>query len=94
MKNQHDTKNFHNPVHPQVAASIFYVDIKFNSPSIIWNTVYFKFIDKTIDNVRFIKPNGLTAIGEHPAAKYIIDQSNNEPSLIRNIKIMTSVTFI
>ena len=35
MKNQHEIKNFQHLVHPQQAASKFYVDIKFNGPSII-----------------------------------------------------------
>ena len=37
-----------------------------------------------MDNVRFIKLNSFSAIGEHATPKYFVDQSFNKPTLVRN----------
>ena len=50
----------------------FYVDIKFNNPSIIKNTAHVDSNDKNLDNVRFIKVNSMPAVGEHLTAKYYV----------------------
>ena len=86
MKSQLRIKNLPDPISIREAASKYYVDNKFNDPSIIKNTAHVDFNDKNLDNVRFIKLNGYPAIGEHATAKYYVDQIIDEPTLVRNNK--------
>ena len=45
------------------------------------------FIDKDLDNVRFMKLNSYPATSKQATAKYYVDQSINGSTLIRNDKI-------
>ena len=52
-----------------------YFDKKFDDPSIIKNTTHVDFIDKNLDNVRFIKVSSFPAIPEHLTAKIYVDNA-------------------
>ena len=75
------------PISIREATSKNYVDNLFNHPSIIKNTAHVDFIDKNLDNVRFVKVNSMPAVGEHLTAKYYVDiaisNSVDESSLLR-----------
>ena len=64
-----------------------YVDIKFNDPSIIKNTDHVDFIDKILDNVKWIRVNNYPTIPEHLTARVEVDNAIfdgvNEHSLLR-----------
>ena len=55
----------------------------FNNPSILGNNSHVDFLDKNLNDVRFIKSNSYPAKGEHAAAKKYVDQGFDEPTLIR-----------
>ena len=55
--------------------SKLYVDNKFNDHSLITNNAHVDFNDKNIDNVRFVKVNGMPAVREHLTPKYYVDQT-------------------
>ena len=67
----------------------FYVDNKFNEPSIIIikNTTHVDFNDENLDNVRFIEVNTFPAFPNHLTAKFFVDKaisySVDESSLLR-----------
>ena len=87
LKNQFRIKNVPDPISIREVCSKNYVDNLFNDPSIIKNTAHVDFNDKNLDNVRFVKVNSMTAIGEHLTAKYYVDNaisnSVDESSLLR-----------
>ena len=68
MKTQFKLKNLLQPTTIRKAASRLSVDFTFNNPSKIKNIAHVDFIDKNLDNVRFIKLNSYPVIGEHAAA--------------------------
>ena len=49
----------------------FYVDYKFDYPSIIKNNAHVDLNDKCLENVRFVKVNSMPAVGEHLSPKNI-----------------------
>ena len=64
----------------------FYVDYKFNDPSIMKNSAHVDFNEQDLDNVRLVKINSMLLVGEHLTAKYYVDNdlfySVNESSLL------------
>ena len=53
----------------------YYVDNKFNDPSIIKNTDDVDFNDKILNNVKWIKANSFPTIPEHLTAKIYVDNA-------------------
>ena len=86
LENQIRIKIFPDPTNFREAASKLVVKSKLNDPSITKNTTYFDFNDENFDNVGFIKLNSYSAIGEHATAKYCLDQSIDESTLVGKIK--------
>ena len=88
MENQFGIKSLPDPIGIREPASKLYVDNKFNDPPMIKNTAHVDFIDKNLDNVRFVKVSSSPAVAEHLTAKYYVDQavsnSVHETTLIRN----------
>ena len=87
MKIQHRIKNPWAPISFWKAVSEIDVDNLFNDPSWIKNTRYVDFIDKILDNFRFVETNSMLIVGGYLTAKYYVDQalssSVNEPNLVR-----------
>ena len=83
-KNSPDPNSISQPV------SKIYVDNKNNDRSICENTAHVDFKDGNLENVRFIKSNSYPAIGEHAIAKNYVDQSIDEPTMVKNIKYVDS----
>ena len=52
-----------------------YVDKKFDDPSIVKSTAHVDFIDKFLDNVRFVKVNSMPAVGRQLTAKFYVDHA-------------------
>ena len=88
IKNQFRVKNLTDPISIREPASKLYVDNKFNDPSVIKNNAHVDFIDKNLDNVRFVKVNSMSAVGDYLTGKYYVDNaisnSVDEPTLVRN----------
>ena len=84
MTNQFGITNLPEPIGIKELASKLYVDM--NNPSMTKNTAIVDFKDKNPENVRFAKLNSYPALSEYTATKYCVDQSINEPLLVRNIK--------
>ena len=59
----------------------YYVDSKFNDPSIIKNTDHVDFNDKNLDNVGWVKVNKWPAIEEHLTPNLYVD------NIIKDIKL-------
>ena len=60
-KNQFKFKKLADPISIREAASDFYVDNKFNDPSIIQNSAHVDFNHENLDNVRFYKIKQLSS---------------------------------
>ena len=65
LKNQFRFKNLPDTISFGKAASKYYVDKKFNDPSIIKNNSHIDCEYKNLDNVRFIKVNSISTLEEH-----------------------------
>ena len=64
----------------------YYVDNKYNDPSIITNTNHVDFNDKSLDKVRWIKVNNIPAVKEHLTAKTYVDNAiSNIMSYVDNL---------
>ena len=77
-------KNLPDPLSIREAASKTYVDIFFNDPSILKNTVHIDLNDRNTTNARIIQVNQLPQIDSHLTAKLYVDNSKNEPSSVGN----------
>ena len=64
LKNQYRIKKTPDPISKQDACSKNYVDNRFTDPSIIKNTGHVDFMDKDLDNNRFIEVNSFPTIEE------------------------------
>ena len=75
MKIQFRTKKLPDPISIREAASELYVNIRIKDAS-IKKTLHMLILKiKNFDNVRFVKVNGMPAVGEHSAAKIHVDQA-------------------
>ena len=84
LKNQFRIKNLLDPISIREAAPKHYVDNLFNDASIIKNNAHIDLNDRNITNARFIQVNQLPQIDSHLTAKLYVDNSIDEPSLVRN----------
>ena len=91
LKNQFRIKNLPDPISTREATSKTSVDIFSNDPSILKNTEHIDLNDRNSTNARFIQVNQLPQIDSPLTAKMYVDKSINEPSLVRNNKIMISM---
>ena len=55
----------------------------FNDPTILKNNTHIDLNDRNITNARFIQVNQLFQIDSHLTAKLYVDNSIDEPSLLR-----------
>ena len=86
MKIQYRIKNLPDPTSIREADPKNNVDKLFNYSSIVINNAHFDLNDRNITNARFIQVNQLHKIDSHLTAKLYVDNSIDEPSLIRNNK--------
>ena len=86
LKNQYRVKNLPDLVSNREAASKSYVDNFFNDPSVVKNTAYIDLNDRNFTNARFIQVIQLPQIDSHSTAKLYVDNSRDEPSLVRKIQ--------
>ena len=84
LKHQYRIKNSKAPVNIRDAFSKNYVDSLFNDPSIIKSNAHIDLNDRNFTNARFIQVNQLPQIDSHLTAKLYVDNSIDEPILIRN----------
>ena len=87
LKNQFRIKNLPDPISIREAASITYVDNKFNDPSVIKNTTHVDFNDKNVTTVGFIEVSQGPQFGGYLTPKLYVDNTirNNvdESSFLR-----------
>ena len=83
LKNQYRIKNLPDPFNIQDACSKNYVDNLFNDSSILKNTEHIDLNDRNLTNARFIQVNQWPQIDSHLTAKLYVDNSIDEPSLLR-----------
>ena len=85
-KNEFRIKNLPDLIRIGGAISKKYVDIMFNDPNLKTKTAHVDFEDRYQDSVRFMKINSYPAKYEHTTAKSSVDQSIEEPVLVREFK--------
>ena len=68
LKNQFRIKNLPDPISIREACGTNYVDILFNDPNVLKNTVHIDLNDRNITNARFIQVNQLLQIDSHLTA--------------------------
>ena len=83
LKNQFRSTNLTDHISIREPASKNYADNKFNDPSITKNNEHIDLNDRDITNARFIQVNQLPQIDCHLTAKLCVDNSIDEPSLLR-----------
>ena len=83
LKNQYRIKNLTDPNNIREACSKNYVVNLFNDPSIMKNNTHIDMNDRNITNARFIQVNQLPQIDSHLTAKLYVDNSIDEPTLVR-----------
>ena len=83
LLNQYRIENLADPISFREACSKNYVDNLFNDPSIIKNNALIDFNDKNITNGRFIQVIQWPEIDSHLTAKFYVDNSIDESSLLR-----------
>ena len=84
LKNQYRNKNVPDPISIREVCSKNYVDNLFNDSSIVKNDTHIVLNDRNITNARLIQVNQLPQIDSHLTAKLYVDNSIDEPSLVRN----------
>ena len=75
MKKQNKIKNLRTPINFWEAFSEIHVDNLFNELSWIENTSYVDFIEKILDNSRFVETNSMLIVGGYLTAQYYLDQA-------------------
>ena len=83
LKNQMRIQNLPDLFSIRDAASKNFVDSLFNDPSILKNKTHIDLNGRN-NNARFIQVNQLPRIDSHLTAKLYVDNSVDEPSLVRN----------
>ena len=84
FKSQYQNKSSPNLINIQDACGKNYVNNWFNDPSIIKNTDHIDLNDRIFTNARFFQVNQRPPIDSHFTAKLYVDNSTDEPSLVRN----------
>ena len=85
MKSHFKFKKLPLPVDDREVVSKFYVDIRFNDPSIIKNFAHLVFKVENLDKVRLLKLDNFASLSEHATTKKYVDQSFDEPTLVRSL---------